>query len=125
MTANLVTPRLEELRFRSFDRGHDDLDSAERAALLFLNRYGVEDLDKVISYSAEERWQVWAAESIVWTVRRIRACYNGENCWPEVVRGYGQIKEYRGRNSGYLTSSLSDHVIMIQNVLEKRIAEVK
>lgn len=95
----------------------DDLDRAELGSLVFLRQSGIEHLNTVISYEGKDKWQVWAAESIVWTVRRIR----GKE-WKEVLRGWGQVREYRGYNGGFLPVGISDYAIVLQHILEKALS---
>lgn len=105
-----VEKRLHELQAKS----ETALDHAERAALAWLHAQGVADLQgAVLRVEGPDRWPTWAAEAIVWTVGRIRA---GER--REALRGFGQIREYQGRNGGFLPVGLSDHVGTIQNLLE-------
>lgn len=109
-----VLERLQELQARSGDA----FDAMERAGLYFLNISGVthEDSVEVLSFAGKDKWAVWAADSMVWTARRLRA---GE--YREAMRGWGQIREYTGRNGGFLPAGLSDHVYAIQNALEARL----
>lgn len=107
--------RLNELRGRAVS----DVDRCELAGLCFLNRCDVSTLDSVITYRVEtnkDAHAIHAAESIVWTARRIRA---GE--WREALRGWGQIHHYRARNGGFLPIGISDCVGTIQNILEAKI----
>lgn len=106
-----IQKRLEELQRKS----ETDLDHIERSALAFLHRAGFESLN-VIGYTGKDKYEVWAAETIVWTTRRLRA---GE--WREALRGYGQLCGYKGQNGGFLPIGISDHVGAIQNALEARI----
>ena len=84
----------------------------------------------LINYQGKDRWEVWAAESIVWTARRLRARETSLRINPpgdtwettqatrEALRGWGQIREYRSTNGGYLPIGISDHATAIQNRLE-------
>jgi hypothetical protein len=111
-----VESRLRELQSRRDLSVYPHLDDAERGALYWLHRAGIENLASTIHYTGPEKWVIWAAETIVWTVRRLRA---GEN--REALRGFGQLKEYRGHNGGFLPAGLSDYVTVIQNELEGRL----
>lgn len=105
-----VQRRLAELR----DGAHDsDLDRAERFALCALDRAGFETLN-VIGYTGSDRWQVWAYETIVWTARRLRG-----REYRAALRGWGQLREYVGRCGGFLPGGGSDHVVALQNALER------
>lgn len=104
-----VEKRIAELA----NRGGDDLCHSERSALVYLRNAGYEDLASVIRCEGKERYPVWAAESIVWTCRRLRA-----KEWREAVRGMAQIFEYKGRNGGFLPAGLSDHANMISNYIQ-------
>jgi hypothetical protein len=109
-----VQRRLAELR----DRGTSDaLDAAERSALHFLDACGIETLASTIHCTGKDKYAMWAAETIVWTVRRLRA-----KEYREAIRGWGQLREYRGSNGGFLPVGLSDHAIMIQNAIENLVA---
>ena len=117
-----IGERINELLARSMaddttDDGRD-LDRVERSALNFLHVHGYTDQADTIHCQAsdKERWAIWAADSIAWTICRIRA---GE--WREAVRGYGQIQSYKGHHGGFLPSGLSDHIATIQNRIESKI----
>ena len=86
----------------------DDLDRAELAGLYFLRQVtGIETeeaMRALINYQGKDRWEVWAAESIVWTARRLRARETSLRINPpgdtwettqatrEALRGWGQIR---------------------------------
>jgi len=79
------------------------------------------DLSQVTTFSFEtdkERLHAWILETLIWTCARLDG---GE--YREALRGYGQAKEYRGRNGGFWPSGVcSDAAIDIQNHLEDLIA---
>lgn len=105
-----VERRLRELQSGSHD---NPLDQTERSALAWLHVRGIENLASVIHYTGSDKYVVWAAETIVWTVRRLRAKENRE-----AVRGWGQLCGYKGQNGGFLPANLSDACGVIQNKLE-------
>ena len=140
--ATQIEARIDELRGKQ-----DDLDRAELAGLYFLRQVtGVEteeEIRNLINYKDTDpndptaptrtsRWEVWAAESIVWTARRLRmrerelrlggSPYDAAQATREALRGWGQVREYRGANGGYLPIGIADHATALQNRLESIIA---
>lgn len=64
--------------------------------------------------SDKDRYTAWLAESIVWTIVRIRA---GDN--REAIRGLLQASDYCGRIGGYWpTTHLGDAFIALRNHFE-------
>lgn len=116
---NNVKPRLDELRAKS---DSSEFDRIERAGLFVLDREGVESCEEVINIPAESknRWTCWAAETIVWCARQMRV---GE--WRAAMRGWGQLREYTGRNGGFLPYQMNDQAYAIQNCLEAHTRELE
>ncbi len=88
----------------------------ERAALWHLAILGAPDEVTQPNWWPNEavRWEAWAAESIVWTIARLREGYPHE-----AVRGVFQVYEYTGRRGGFLPAGLSDARDALRNYVEK------
>ena len=112
-----ISERLAAARLVSSDS--DPLVSYERSALLHLERLGLTTTDETFNVSDKERWPAWAADSILFAIDELRA-----GRLREAVRGWGQIREYQGRNGEFLPAGLSDACRAIQNELEKRLREM-
>lgn len=101
----------------------------ERAALRLLSSHGVTDLRTVVAYgwtaetsadaatrdaARRKRFTVWLAESMVWTIREIRAGRNRE-----ALRGLLQVADYCGRLGGFWPSTaLADGYSALRNHFE-------
>jgi hypothetical protein len=106
-----ISERLAAARLVSSDI--DPLVHYERSALLHLERHGIVSLGEVLHIEGSDRWSVWAADSIVFTIDALRAGRHRE-----ALRGWGQVREYHGRYGGFLPAGLSDARDGLQNALE-------
>jgi hypothetical protein len=115
---NHIETRLRELQ--ALEQG-TNLDSVERVALYTLHTFApsVILLDQVTLIGADrpDRWVLWVCECLVFCARSLRKKQHRE-----ALRGWGQVREYIGRNGGFLPAPLSDHAVTIQNALEELIA---
>lgn len=93
---------------RERDAAADPLVHYERSALFYLQSVGAPSNGAFLS------WHAWAADSIVWTIGRLRAGYPHE-----AVRGLFQVYEYTGRAGGFLPAGLSDARDALRNHIEK------
>jgi hypothetical protein len=112
-----VEELLEEARAK-----RDEWAPYERGALLLLQQLGVHYPGAATSFDngkPGDKWSAWAADSILWTIDRIRA-----DVPHEAVRGIFQVYEYSGR-AGFLPSHISDARSALRNYIEDKLRIVE
>lgn len=92
----------------------------ERAACHTLIRAGYADSFATMhAAGTKEHWEVWAADALLFAIDALRAEQANE-----ALRGWGQAREYMGRNGGFLSAGLADGVRGVQNALEKLLRDL-
>jgi len=116
--ATEIETLIEKARPTSGPAAHhfpDDWARYERAALVALQRMGVERLiDAGLRGPERERWEALLYESCVWTIGRVRT-----GCDHEALRGLLQMSAYCARIGGFWPVAMGDAYIALQNHLER------
>jgi len=110
----------EQIEASQHGEGADRWEHYRRAALLELRRMGIEKLEEVIAWAAEnprERYTAWMNESLIWTIDSIR---RGRNA--EAIRGYLQVVDYASK-TGWWPSHVQDAFIVLRNHFEDLIRD--
>jgi hypothetical protein len=93
----------------------------ECSALHTLDGAGVEDLSTLLEFTVNmpqsSRYELWLADTIVWTMRKVRA-----GLLRDAFRGLLQMSEYCGRLGGWPDSTSHDCYTALMNYLQDKVA---